>query len=61
MDGPTEEEKARMLEDEDHMEDVSMDFAAMGSDMPLIKVADMTAGAFPHEAVYQLVDAMNRE
>ena len=36
MDGPTEEEKARMLEDEDHMEDVSMDFAAMGSDMPLI-------------------------
>ena len=56
MDGPTEEEKARMLEDEDHMEDVSM-----GSDMPLIKVADMTAGAFPHEAVYQLVDAMNRE
>lgn len=59
--GPTEEEKARMLEDEDNIEDVPMDFAAMGSDMPLIKVADMTAGAFPHEAVYQLVDALNRE
>ena len=59
--GPTEEEKARMLEDEEHIEDVPMDFAAMGSDMPLVKVADMTAGAFPHEAVYQLVDALNRE
>lgn len=61
MDGPTEEEKARMLEDEDHIEDISMDFVAMGSDMPLIKVADMTAGAFPHEAVYQLVSEMNQQ
>lgn len=41
--------------------DVPMDYAAMGNDMPLIKVSDMTAGAFPHEAVYQLVDALNRE
>jgi beta-glucosidase len=58
--GPTPEEKARLLEDEDNIVDVSMDYAAMGNDMPLIKVADMTAGAFPHEAVYQLVATLNQ-
>lgn len=57
----SEEEKARRLEDEDNQVDVPMDLAAMGNDMPLIKVADMTAGAFPYEAVYQVVDALNQQ
>ncbi|SCP98837.1 glycoside hydrolase family 3 C-terminal domain-containing protein [Anaerobium acetethylicum] len=57
--GPSEEEKERMLDDEDNIEDVPMDFAAMGQDMPLIKVCDMTAGSFPYEAVNEILNALN--
>lgn len=53
------EELARYLDDEDDLREVSMDYAAMGMDMPLIKVAGMTAGALPHALVEQIVRAIN--
>ncbi|MBQ8073290.1 MAG: glycoside hydrolase family 3 C-terminal domain-containing protein [Clostridia bacterium] len=55
----TEAEKEAYLEDEDDMREVAMDLTAMSVYMPLIKVADMTAGAFPYELVEQIVKAIN--
>lgn len=54
------EEKERMLNDEEHIEDVPMDYAAMGMDMPLTKVADMSEGAFTKEAVMGIVAMLNQ-
>lgn len=59
--GPSKEEKERMLNDEDNIEDIPMDYAAMGQDMPLVKVCDMTAGAFPYEMIPQILNALNTE
>ena len=53
------EEKEAYLNDEDDVREIAMDYAAMGMDMPLIKVADMMAGAFPYELVEQIVRAIN--
>ncbi len=53
------EELAHYLDDEDDMREVAMDYAAMGMDMPLIKVADMTAGALPYALIEQIVRAIN--
>jgi hypothetical protein len=55
----TPEEKEAYLNDEDDMREVTMDLTAMSVYMPLIKVADMTAGAFPYELVQQIVKAIN--
>ena len=54
------EEKERILNDEDNVEDVAMDYAAMGMDMPLTKVADMSEGAFTEEAVMGIVQMLNQ-
>lgn len=53
------EEKARLLNDEENNEDVAMDYAAMGMDMPLTKVADMSGGAFTEEQVQGFVALLN--
>ena len=55
----TKQEMEAYLDDEDDMREVAMDLAAMSVYMPLIKVADMTAGAFPYELVQQIVKAIN--
>lgn len=60
MPEPIDEEVKRHREDEDDLEDAVMDYAAMGKDMPLIKVADMTAGAIPDEMVKMIVDTINQ-
>lgn len=57
----SEEEKARLLDDEENQEDISMDYAAMGMDMPLTKVADMSGGAFTDEMVNGLVQQLNQQ
>lgn len=55
----SEEEKERLLNDEENSEDIAMDYAAMGMDMPLCKVADMSAGAMTEEMVQGLVQMLN--
>lgn len=57
----TKEEMDAYLDDEDDMREVAMDLTAMSVYMPLIKVADMTAGAFPYTLVEQIVKAINEE
>lgn len=59
--GPSDEEKERILNDEDNIVDVPMDYAAMGQDMPLIKVCDMTGGTFPYEAIDGILNALNQD
>lgn len=54
------EEMEAYLEDEDDQREIAMDYAAMGQDMPLIKVADMSEGNFPYEAVQLIVDTINK-
>lgn len=54
------EEMEAYLEDEDDQREIAMDYAAMGMDMPLVKVADMSAGQFPSEVVQQIVDLINQ-
>lgn len=54
------EEMEAYLEDEDDQREVAMDYAAMGMDMPLIKVADMSAGQFSYEMVQQIVGLINQ-
>lgn len=56
---PASEELRRKQDDEDDVDDIPMDLGAMGMDMPLIKVADMMAGALSDEMVQMLVDAIN--
>lgn len=55
----TEDEKERILNDEECNEDVAMDYAAMGMDMPLTKVADMSNGALTEEMVQGFVQMLN--
>lgn len=55
----TEEERERILSDEEDHEDVAMDYAAMGMDMPLCKVADMSGGMLTEEMVQGFVQMMN--
>jgi hypothetical protein len=55
----TKEEMEAYLDDEDDMREVAMDLTAMSVYMPLIKVADMTAGAFPYALVQQIVKVIN--
>lgn len=57
----SEEEMEAYLDDEDDQREIAMDYAAMGMDMPLIKVADMTVGQFPYALVDQIVKAINKE
>ena len=57
----SEEEKERLLNDEEDQEDVAMDYAAMGMDMPLTKVADMSAGAFTPAMVDGFVQMLNQK
>lgn len=57
----SEEEKERLLNDEEDPEDVAMDYAAMGMDMPLTKVADMSAGAFTPAMVDGFVQMLNQK
>lgn len=56
----TPEEKERLLEDEDSYQEIAMDYAAMGQDMPLIKVADMSGGAMTREAVDGILQLINQ-
>ena len=56
----SEEERQRRLNDEEDTEDVAMDYAAMGMDMPLCKVADMSGGAMTEETVQAIVEALNQ-
>lgn len=60
MPAPSKEDAAK-LNDEDDVEDVAMDYAAMGMDMPLCKVADMSDGKFSDDMVQDIVDALNRK
>lgn len=55
----SKEEMEKYLDDEDDMREVAMDLTAMSVYMPLVKVADMTAGAFSYELVDTIVDALN--
>ena len=55
----SEEEKEKLLNDEENTEDVAMDYAAMGMDMPLTKVADMSGGSFTEEQVQGIVAMLN--
>ncbi|MGN0432968.1 MAG: glycoside hydrolase family 3 C-terminal domain-containing protein [Bilifractor sp.] len=57
----SEEEYQKWLWDEDDTEDVAMDYAAMGMDMPLTKVADMSEGRFSEAQVAGIVDRLNQE
>ena len=57
---PTSEDPVR-LDDEEDMEDVAMDYVAMGMDMPLCKVADMTDGKYSDAYVDEVVAALNGE
>ena len=57
--GLSPEEMEAYLEDEDDQREIAMDYAAMGMDMPLIKVADMSGGALTHEMVDQMIEAIN--
>lgn len=58
--GMSDEDKEKLLEDEDNQQEIAMDYAAMGMDMPLIKVADMSGGAFTEEAVNGIVELLNQ-
>lgn len=58
MSAPSEAERAARLDEEDDT-DVPMDYGAMGMDMPLCKVADMSNGMLTDEMVAQIVDALN--
>ena len=58
MPAPSEEEKRRLLDEEDDT-DVAMDYAAMGMDMPLCKVADMTEGIWTEERMEEILAALN--
>ena len=60
MPAPSEEEKRRLLDEEDDT-DVAMDYAAMGMDMPLCKVADMTDGIWTEERMEEILAALNGE
>ena len=60
MPAPSEEEKRRLLDEEDDT-DVAMDYAAMGMDMPLCKVADMTEGIWTEERMEEILAALNGE
>lgn len=60
MPAVSEEERQRRLNDEEDTEDVAMDYAAMGMDMPLCKVADMSGGAMTEETVRTIVAALNQ-
>ena len=55
----SEEEKEKLLNDEENTEDVAMDYAAMGMDMPLTKVADMSGDSFTEEQVQGIVAMLN--
>ena len=55
----SEEEKLRILNDEESNEDVAMDYGAMGMDMPLCKVADMSSGMLTDEMVQGFVQMLN--
>lgn len=57
----SEEERQRLLEDEDSQQEIAMDYAAMGMDMPLIKVADMSGGAFTEKDVAGIVALLNQK
>lgn len=59
MPSVSEEEKLRILNDEENNEDVAMDYGAMGMDMPLCKVADMSGGAMTEEMVQGFVQMLN--
>lgn len=54
------EEMEAYLEDEDDQREIAMDYGAMGMDMPLVKVADMSVGQFPPEMVQQIVNMINQ-
>lgn len=60
MPAVSEEERQRRLNDEEDTEDAAMDYAAMGMDMPLCKVADMSGGAMTEETVRTIVAALNQ-
>lgn len=60
MPAVSEEERQRRLNDEEDTEDVATDYAAMGMDMPLCKVADMSGGAMTEETVRTIVAALNQ-
>ena len=60
MPAVSEEERQRRLNDEEDTEDVAMDYAAMGMDMPLCKGADMSGGAMTEETVRTIVAALNQ-
>lgn len=60
MPAHSEEEKRRLLDEEDDT-DVAMDYAAMGMDMPLCKVADMTEGIWTEERMEEILAALNGE
>ena len=55
----SDEERERILNDEENAEDVAMDYAAMGMDMPLCKVADMSNGALSEKMVQGFVQMLN--
>ena len=53
------EEKEARLMDEDLEDNTAMDYAAMGKDMPLIKVADMAGDNFTDEQLQLILDLIN--
>lgn len=59
--GPSEEEREKILEDEDSVEEIAMDYGAMGMDMPLIKVAAMSQGAMGQEQIAGILAMINQQ
>lgn len=55
----TPEQTQALLDDEDSVVDVPMDFGAMGLDMPLRKTADMAPQAFTDEMVEGILNMLN--
>ena len=56
-----EEEREINLNDEENQGDIAMDYGAMGMDMPLCKVADMSNGAISEEMVEHIVEQLNQK
>lgn len=58
--GLSEEEKERILNDEEDVREIAMDYAAMGMDMPLVKVAAMSGGAMGQEQIAGILALINQ-
>lgn len=48
------------MNDEEDVREIAMDYAAMGMDMPLVKVAAMSGGAMGQEQIAGILALINQ-